>query len=44
MPLTLMPVDKSADEDLREALLATPSERVEWLLQELGAKRGRAGR
>ena len=44
LPLTLMPVDKSADEDLREALLATPSERVEWLLQELGQKRARARR
>jgi hypothetical protein len=44
LPLTLMPVDKSADEELREALLATPSERVEWLLQELGPTRGQARR
>ena len=39
-----MPIDKSADEELREALLAPPSERVEWLLEELGQKRARAGR
>ena len=38
------PVDKSADEELREALLATPSARVEWLLEELGQKRARARR
>lgn len=44
LPLTLMPIDKSADEELREALLATPSERVEWLVKELGQKRARAGR
>lgn len=42
LPLALEPIDKSADEELREALLATPSERVEWLLDELGVKRGRA--
>ena len=44
LPLTLMPVDKSADEELREALLETPSERVARLLQELGPKRGRPRR
>ena len=37
LPLTLVPVDASADEELREALLETPSERVEWLLRQ---KRG----
>jgi transcriptional regulator with XRE-family HTH domain len=41
LPLTLIPVDQSADEELREALLETPSQRVEWLL---GQKRGRSGR
>ena len=41
LPLTLVPVDKSADEELREALLETPSERVGWLLRQ---RRGRAGR
>ena len=44
LPFQLLPVDKSADEELREALLETPSERVERLLQVLGPKRGRAGR
>lgn len=40
LPLTLEPIDKSADEELREALLATPSERVEWMLDAFGTKRG----
>lgn len=31
LPLTLVPVDESRDHDLREALLETPSERVEAL-------------
>ena len=44
LPFTLMPIDKSADQELREALLAPPSERVEWLLKELGLHRARAGR
>jgi transcriptional regulator with XRE-family HTH domain len=44
LPLQLLPIDKSADEELREALLETPSERVERLLQELGPKRGPARR
>jgi transcriptional regulator with XRE-family HTH domain len=44
LPLALMPVDKTADEELREALLETPSERVERLVRELGPKRARAGR
>jgi transcriptional regulator with XRE-family HTH domain len=44
LPLALTPVDTSADEELREALLETPSERVEWLLGELGQKRARARR
>ena len=44
LPFTLMPIDKSADEELRKALLAPPSERVEWLLADLGPKRARAGR
>lgn len=44
LPFTLVPVDRSADEELREALLPAPSERVEWLLQELGPKRARPGR
>jgi transcriptional regulator with XRE-family HTH domain len=44
LPLTLMPVDRSADDELREALLATPSERVEWLLKTLRPRRAPAGR
>ena len=44
LPFTLLPIDKSADEELREALLAPPSERVDWLLAELGPKRARTGR
>lgn len=44
LPLTLMPVDESADEELRQALLATPSERTEWLLKQLERGKGRSGR
>lgn len=44
LPLTLMEVDKSADRELRKALMETPSERVEWLLEELGQKRAGSGR
>ena len=43
LPFALLPIDRSADEELREALLATPSERVEWLLEELGPRGARAG-
>jgi transcriptional regulator with XRE-family HTH domain len=43
LPFTLLPIDRSRDEELREALLVTPGERVEWLLAELGPKRPRAG-
>ena len=38
LPLTLIEVDKSADRDLREALLETPSQRVEWLLRQKRAQ------
>jgi transcriptional regulator with XRE-family HTH domain len=44
LPFVLVPVDKSADGELREALLTAPSERVEWLLKELRPKRAQAGR
>lgn len=44
LPLTLVPVDESADQDLREALLETPSERVERLLRMRMSGRARAGR
>ncbi len=44
LPFTLIPIDRSADQELREALLVPPSERVAWLLKGLGQKRVRAGR
>jgi transcriptional regulator with XRE-family HTH domain len=44
LPFVLVPIDKSADQELRESLLAPPSERVERLLAELGPKRARPGR
>jgi hypothetical protein len=44
LPFVLVPVDKSADQELRESLMAPPSERVEWLLAELGPTRARPGR
>jgi transcriptional regulator with XRE-family HTH domain len=44
LPLTLVPVDESADQELREALLETPSGRVEWLLRTRRANHARAGR
>lgn len=43
LPLALVPVDESADHELREALLETPSERVEWLLRARVSDRGRTG-
>jgi transcriptional regulator with XRE-family HTH domain len=44
LPFTLLPIDRSADDELREALLVTPSERVDWLLEELGPSCARGGR
>lgn len=44
LPMTLLPIDKSADEELREALLETPSERVERLIRAHGSKRAATGR
>ena len=44
LPMTLLPIDKSADEELRGALLETPSDRVERLIQARGSKRARTGR
>jgi transcriptional regulator with XRE-family HTH domain len=43
LPMTLRPIDMSADPELREALLETPSARVGWLLEQLGENRGRTG-
>jgi transcriptional regulator with XRE-family HTH domain len=44
LPLTLMEVDQSADQELREALIKTPSERVEWLLGQIRAKQRAKGK
>ena len=44
LPFTLIPIDESADQELQEALFAPPSERVEWLLKDLGPKRAPARR
>jgi hypothetical protein len=44
LPMTLLPIDKSADEQLREALLETPSERVERLVRARGHKGAPTGR
>ena len=44
LPLTLMEVDKSADQQLHEALMATPSERLEWLLGQTRAEQGAQGK
>src|SRR5207244_9531504 len=43
LPLTLLPVDKSADEQLRQALLANTSERTEWLLGSLEHRNEQTG-
>jgi transcriptional regulator with XRE-family HTH domain len=44
LPFTLIPIDKSADRELREALLEPPSERVQSLIKELGQTRAKARR
>lgn len=44
LPLVLVPVDKSRDEELGESLMLPPSERVERMLGEFGRTRGRKGR
>lgn len=44
LPLVLVPLDESADDELRDSLMAPPSERVKRMLEELGASRGRKGR
>jgi hypothetical protein len=40
----LVPLDESADKELRGSLMATPSERVARMLEQLGQRRGRKGR
>ena len=44
IPLILVPLDESADRELRNALMATPSERVERMLRQLGRPRAPKGR
>jgi transcriptional regulator with XRE-family HTH domain len=44
IPLVLVPLDETADREIREALVATPSERVVRMLGQLGEARGHAGR
>ncbi|MGH2920965.1 MAG: helix-turn-helix domain-containing protein [Gaiellaceae bacterium] len=44
IPLVLVPLDESADKELRGSLMATPSERVAQMLEQLGQRRGRKGR
>jgi len=44
IPLVLVALDESADRELRNALLATPSGRVERMLRQLGQPRARKGR
>jgi transcriptional regulator with XRE-family HTH domain len=39
IPLVLVPLDDRADRELREALMATPSERVARMLEQLGQER-----
>jgi transcriptional regulator with XRE-family HTH domain len=39
IPLLLVPLDESADRELREELMATPSERVARMLGQLGHRR-----
>lgn len=44
LPFVLVPIDQSRDEELSKSLMRTPSERVEYLLEELGKARSRGGR
>jgi transcriptional regulator with XRE-family HTH domain len=44
LPFVLTPIDRGRDEELRASLVLTPSERVERMLEELGASWGRTGR
>lgn len=44
LPLVLVPLDESADQELREELRSTPSDRVKRMLEQLGEKRAGKGR
>ncbi len=43
LPLVLVPLDESADRELRESLMTPPSERVTRMLEELGRACDRKG-
>jgi transcriptional regulator with XRE-family HTH domain len=44
IPLVLVPLDESADRELRDELMSTPSERVARMLEQLGQQRAGKGR
>jgi transcriptional regulator with XRE-family HTH domain len=44
LPLVLVPLDESADRELHDSLMTTPSERVARMLEQLGRQRARKGR
>jgi transcriptional regulator with XRE-family HTH domain len=44
LPFVLVPLDESADRELHDSLMATPSERVGRMLEQLGQSRARKGR
>src|SRR5829696_6268858 len=44
IPLVLVPLDESAHREIRDELMAAPSERVARMLEQLGQKRGGKGR
>ena len=44
IPLVLVPLDESGDRDIRDELMATPSERVARMLEQLGQRRDGKGR
>ena len=43
LPLVLVPLDESADRELHESLMATPSDRVARMLRQLGQTQARRG-
>lgn len=44
IPLVLVPLDESADREIRDELMAAPSERVARMLEQLGQRRAGKGR
>ena len=43
LPFVLVPLDRAADEELRESLRLEPAERMRLMLEELGRKRADQG-